>query len=245
MKFFSTLAVVVVMTTATALHAEESAEISQLRAALAQSMPDLEVTDIAESPIPGVLELTTGAQIVYITPDAKYVLEGNLIDIQQRVNITERRQGTIQYAAISSMDESKMVVYRPAEADDKKRTITIFTDTSCPYCSRLHQEVSGLLSEGVSVRYLLYPRAGLGSDAHQELESVWCADDPLVAMTEAKARRPIARKTCDNPIEEHIALARQVGLQGTPLIFLDNGTKIPGYRPAAELLRLINNSPKI
>ena len=65
----------------------------------------------------------------------------------------------------------------------------VFTDTSCPYCSRLHEEIGALSDANIRVRYLLYPRAGLDSDAAKQLESVWCSDDPQNAMTIAKEGR--------------------------------------------------------
>ncbi len=235
----------VLVTSISSLHAGESGQIEQLRASLAISMPDLEISSIAESPIPGLLELVSGAQLVYITPDARYVVEGSIIDVGRRINMTQQRKGKTQLAAINSMGEEKMLVFSPTASQDKNRSITVFTDTSCGFCQKLHREIGGLLSQGVSVRYLLYPRAGPNSATHQQLESVWCSDDPQSAMTMAKSGQSIPEKTCDNPIREHIAFARQVGLQGTPMIFLDNGLVVPGYRPASELIKLLASEAPI
>ena len=92
------------------------------------------------------------------------------------------------------------------------------------------------------MRYILYPRAGVGSDAYKELQSVWCADDQLVAMTAAKRREPIELKTCENPIGQHMELAQKVGLRGTPLIYIDSGEIVNGYRPADQLVSLVQKS---
>ena len=227
------------------VNAEESKEIQQLRAALAKTMPDLPITSISESPIPGLLELVTGAQVYYITPNGKYVIEGNIIDVERRIDMTAQRKGRTQVAAINKIGDEKMVVYEPTAGESQDRTITVFTDASCGYCRKLHQEIDGLLSQGVRVRYLLYPRAGLNTDASRVLESVWCSDNQQASMDMAKAGRRIDPLSCENPIEEHIAMARQVGLQGTPMIFLDNGLVVPGYRPPDELIRLLASEPKI
>jgi thiol:disulfide interchange protein DsbC len=106
----------------------------------------------------------------------------------------------------------------------------------------MHAEIDTLLEEGIRVRYLMFPRAGIGSQGHKDLESVWCADDPLEAMTNAKAGGRIEAKSCSNPIEEHVALAERLGLRGTPLIYTDSGEKIPGYREASALVSMVNNS---
>ena len=125
-----------------------------------------------------------------------------------------------------------MLIYEPEGPSE--RSITVFTDISCGYCRRLHEDIDALLDEGVRVRYLLFPRAGLGSQGHKDLESVWCAEDPQAAMTAAKAGARITPATCENPIESHIALAEQVGLRGTPLIYLDTGRARAGLPRAGH-----------
>ncbi len=137
-------------------------------------------------------------------------------------------------------DKENMLIYEPEVPSN--RSITVFTDISCGYCRRLHGEINTLLDEGVRVRYLLFPRAGLGSQGHKDLESVWCADDPQAAMTNAKSGGKIDPKSCDTPIESHVALAERLGLRGTPLIYTDSGVKIPGYREAAILAGMVNDS---
>ena len=163
-----------------------------------------------------------------------------VIELGTRTNVTEGRLGGIQSALIEEVGEENMLIYEPEE--DSERSITVFTDISCGFCRRLHEDIDVLLDAGVRVRYLLFPRAGIGSQAHKDLESVWCAEDPLEAMTTAKAGGPIVPATCDNPIETHMALAERVGLRGTPLIYLDNGDRVPGYREPAALAAEVNDS---
>jgi thiol:disulfide interchange protein DsbC len=138
------------------------------------------------------------------------------------------------------MGEDNMLVYEPDEPTG--RSITVFTDISCGFCRRLHADIDQLLDEGVAVRYLLFPRAGLGSSGHQALEDVWCNENPQEAMTVAKAGGKVATSNCTNPIESHVALATQVGLRGTPLIYTDSGVRIPGYREPAELVSIVKES---
>lgn len=212
---------------------------------LNENLPGIPFSDIVETSVPGLFEVTSGGQIFYVDETAQYLLEGSLIRLSDRRNLTEARMGRIHMGAIQDMDESDMLVF-PAhaseDADQARRTITVFTDISCGFCRRMHGEIDTLLENGVTVRYLLFPRAGLGSQGHQDLESVWCADDPQEAMTIAKAGGEIVEKNCDNPIESHVALAQSVGLRGTPLIYTDSGEMIPGYREASSLVTLVNES---
>lgn len=213
----------------------------QLRESLARLAPDMQITAIAESVMPGVYEVVSGAQVYYLTPDGRYMLEGSIIDLENRVDISEQRRGTLQMSVIEQIPEEQMLVFNN-EAGDAERSITVFTDSDCGYCQKLHREIDAITDADIRVRYILFPRAGIESASSQELQSVWCADNQQVAMTIAKSGGQVPVATCENPIEAHMAVARQVGLRGTPLIYLDNGTKIPGYQPAAELIRQIKES---
>lgn len=213
----------------------------QLRESIARLAPDMEITAISESVMPGVYELISGAQVFYLTPDGKYMLEGSIIDLENRVDISEQRRGGLQMSLIDQIPEDQMLVFNN-EAGDAERSITVFTDTDCGYCQKLHQEIEAITDADIRVRYLLFPRAGIESPSSEELQSVWCADDQQAAMTIAKTGGQVPSATCENPIESHMNLARQVGLRGTPLIYLDSGTKIPGYQPAAQLIEQIKNS---
>jgi thiol:disulfide interchange protein DsbC len=104
---------------------------------------------------------------------------------------------------------------------------------------RLHQDVPELNKYGVKVRYLLYPRSGIGGETYQRSVSIWCADDRVKAVGIAKAGGQIAKKTCNNPVERHFQLGNRLDVSGTPTIFLDNGKRIGGYVPAAKMLALL------
>lgn len=216
------------------------ASVDAVQKQLAERLPGIGIDSLSESPIPGLYELITDGQIYYIDETADYLLDGNLIQLSDRSNLTEQRLGRIHMSLIEAVGEENMLIYEPASPSN--RSITVFTDISCGYCRRLHAEIDTLLEEGVRVRYLLFPRAGLGSQGHKDLESVWCADDPQAAMTAAKAGAEIEALTCPNPVEQHMALAERVGLRGTPLIYTDSGDMIPGYRAADTLAAMVKAS---
>jgi len=221
--------------------AQDKSPEQQLREALAEMAPDLPITSIQESLLPGIYELISGAQLYYLSPNGRFMLEGSIIDLQEQVNVSDQRRGMLQLALIETVPEEQMVVFNN-ESKDADRWITVFTDTDCGFCQKLHREIDEITAADIRVRYLAFPRAGMDSASARELESVWCADDPEEAMTAAKTGGTVSPATCENPIQAHVDLARQVELRGTPLIYLDNGTKIPGYRPASELIRMISES---
>jgi len=216
------------------------ATIDEIGERLNKRLPGIDVNSLVETQMPGLYEMVSDGRIYYVDESAEYLIDGSLIRLEDRQNITDQRLGGIHMGLIEAVEEKNMLIYEPEE--ESNRSITVFTDISCGYCRRLHAELDTLLDEGVRVRYLLFPRAGIGSQGHKDLESVWCADDPQAAMTNAKAGGRIEPKSCANPIEEHVAIAQRLGLRGTPLIYTDSGEKIPGYREAAALAHSVNMS---
>jgi len=232
------------MTSAAWAQSSELPSLDELQERVEERLPGVTLTSVADTPAEGLYELVIDGGIYYADASGGYLIEGNLIELATRDNLTEARLGTLHMDLLDGMDEQDMLVYEPDAPSD--RSITVFTDISCGYCRRLHADLDTLLDAGVRVRYLLFPRAGLGSSGHAELESVWCADDPLEAMTIAKSGGQVAARTCDNPIEQHVALAERVGLRGTPLIYTDAGERIPGYREPAALARsVLDSSPVV
>lgn len=220
------------------VHAEST--VDEVQSRLAERLPGIGITSLNESAVPGLYELVTDGQIYYVDETAQYLLDGSLIQLVDRKNLTDARLGSIHLAMIEAVGEDNMLIYEPKQSIH--RSITVFTDISCGYCRRLHSEIDTLLDAGIRVRYLMFPRAGLGSQGHKDLESVWCADNPQKALTNAKAGGEIEPRTCDNPIKQHVALAERVGLRGTPLIYTDSGEMIPGYREAGALANMIKAS---
>jgi len=127
-----------------------------------------------------------------------------------------------------------MIVFGP---DAPKRYITVFTDIDCSYCRKLHNEVAELNEAGIQVRYLAFPRAGIGSKSHKKYESVWCNDDQQTALTSAKSGASVPSANCTNPVAETYKLGQEVGVRGTPTIIFDDGTVAPGYVPAKDLIK--------
>jgi thiol:disulfide interchange protein DsbC len=200
-------------------------------------IPGLTPDSIAPTPVPGFYLVAFGSQVVYVSADGRYLLAGDLIELESGQNLTDQVRSVIRQRIIGELDEHEMVIFSPTRV---RSTITVFTDVSCPYCVRLHEEINDLTKGGIKVRYLGYPRAGIPSAANDTLVSIWCANNPQQAMTDAKAGREIDKKTCETPIRKHMDAAEQIGVRGTPTIVLQDGQMLPGYVPADELVRRAN-----
>lgn len=213
------------------------ATTDRIRTAMKKLVADVDPDSIAPSQIPGMYEVRYGMEVVYVSEDGKFLISGSLIDIESGKDLTEDKRAQGRKALISSIDESKMIIFSPEKV---KHKITVFTDIDCMYCRRMHSEIDELNKLGIEVRYLFFPRAGLNSKSYKKAVSVWCADNRQEALTQAKLGKPVDQKTCDNPIDEHMALVNQLGLTGTPSSVLANGQLIPGYIPADRYAKVLN-----
>ncbi|MET0065028.1 MAG: DsbC family protein [Candidatus Thiodiazotropha sp.] len=197
---------------------------------------DAQITSIQQSAVDGLYEVMLGTQMVYVTGDGRYLLSGLLYDLAKREDLTSPKVALAKAQAIEAVGEDKMVVFAPEKT---LHTITVFTDIDCGYCRKLHAEIQDYNDLGIRVRYMMYPRAGVGSASYDKAVSVLCADDPKAAMTLAKAGDEIEKKQCDNPVKQHYELGKDLGVTGTPAIFLESGDMLPGYMPAQKMNQIL------
>jgi thiol:disulfide interchange protein DsbC len=171
-----------------------------------------------------------------------------MVDLVSREDLTEnsprlaearKKEAKERVEAVNKIGEDQMIVFAP---DGKaEHTITIFTDIDCGYCRKLHAEMDGYKAEGIRVRYLFFPRAGVDTPSYDKAVSVWCADDRQAALTDAKAGKSVPDKKCDNPVKQHMELGEKLGISGTPAIILGNGDIVPGYVPPKRLADMIKD----
>ncbi|MDJ0741462.1 MAG: DsbC family protein [Gammaproteobacteria bacterium] len=217
-------------------HAQDSAidadAEQKIRSSLAVLLPGLRPDSIRPTPLAGFYEVAFGMRLVYVTADGRFLLQGKLVDLETRTEITNERLAELKTAAMAGVGEDNMVIYGPQDA---KHTVTVFTDIDCGFCRKLHSEMNQYVDNGIRVRYLFYPRAGIGSESYDKAVSVWCADDRRTAMDAAKAGQAVPAKVCANPVADHHALGQAMRIQGTPALLLEDGEMLPGYVPAAQL----------
>lgn len=197
-------------------------------------------SSIKESQLPNLFEVMYGTEVIYISADAKYFVAGDMINLETRENVSEVAKRTVRKKIIDKQD-NKPVVFK---AKDEKHVLKVFTDIDCAYCAKLHREMPAINAKGITIEYLMFPRAGLGSNSYKKAVSMWCSDDQLQAMTDAKERRPIEPKTCENPIEKQYVLGQDVGVTGTPALVTASGRLIPGYMPADRLAAALDADKK-
>lgn len=203
------------------------------RETIAKKIDGLKVEDVRISPLNGVYEIARGSQIGYVSADARYVILGDLIDIEADANLSENRRRAIRNRMLDTVPESEMVVYG---AKSSPYTLTIFTDIDCGYCRKMHSQMAEYNRLGIRVRYLFFPRSGPNTESWQKAESVWCATNRNDALTRAKNGETVKSPKCPaNIVARDYELGQKLGVDGTPAVFLQSGEMLPGYTPPSEL----------
>ena len=227
--------------------ADEYAEIRELVTII---MPGSKADSVKPAAIEGLYEVTVGQDVLYMTKDARYIIQGMIFDWKRQVDLTNQarvvareKMNPIRKAAIDSLDVNDMIVYAPEET---KYTVTVVTDIDCFYCRKLHAEMDQYNEQGIAIRYIAYPRAGLNSPSYEKAVAAWCANDRNIAMNEAKrdpenAKRAKKSEDCDDPVADQWQLVRSFGVSGTPALILDDGQIISGYVPADRLAGILKS----
>ena len=194
---------------------------------------DMHVNEIKSSPINGLKMVLTAEGVFYVTEDGKYILQAPLYDASgnRLINVTQNELIS-RMAAL----ENEMIVFK---SDNEKHVVTIFTDPTCGFCVKLQNSIGEYNKEGITVRYLAFPRQGINSPEAKELQAVWCAKDKKDAFAKAAAGDKISDSSCNVDISRHYELGVQLGVTGTPAIVYKD-MLMPGYLEAAQLRKMLD-----
>lgn len=214
------------------------AQDAKVEAAITALVPGATIDSISETRMPGVYEAVVQGQVLYVSSDGKYLFQGTMFDVEDRTDLTEATRAVLRRDALGAVGMGQRIIYK---APDEKHAITVFTDVDCGYCRRLHQEIAAHNARGVTVEYLFFPRAGIGSPSYDTAVSVWCAVDRKQAMDTAQAGGALEKKACtDNPVARGFELGRRFAETGTPAIFTAQGEYVGGYLPPDRMLQRLD-----
>lgn len=212
------------------LFAKDKFELVEER--IRELAPSAKSIAVSETRMNGILQVQIEGDIVYATDDGRYLLQGRVIDMETREDLTETAKAEMRMELLQGIDASRQIQFAPEQTT---YDLTVFTDIDCGYCRKLHSEMADYNEQGIAIHYMAFPRAGIGSASYDKFVSVWCADDQQTALTEAKSGSEPEPKQCENPIAEQYQLGIALGVTGTPAIMTADGQLIPGYVPPATL----------
>ena len=229
---FSMIAALALAFIAPLAHAAQSDAAA--RDAIQKLARERKVEAFEKSPIPGYYQAVIGSQMLYVSEDGRYILQGTLYDADAKLDLTAMRMARVNVAKLDAYPDAKRIIFAPKSKP--KYTVTVFTDIDCGYCRRLHQQMAEYNNAGITVEYLFFPRAGIGSESYDKAVSVWCAADRNAALTKAKNGEAVENKTCPNPIASQFDLGHKVGVSGTPAVIAEDGTQIGGYLTPEQMI---------
>lgn len=241
MKLLFSLLVGLLLVQTTAALPLSASQRDAITSGIESVRPDLELKIIGPAPVAGLYEVqVVNGPVLYVSADGEHFFDGSLfrVDKGSFVDVAAVRLNAERAVRLAAIDPSSMIIYRPT--GPSRAVITVFTDIDCGYCRKLHRELDELLSYGIEVRYLAYPRAGVGSESFRKIATAWCAEDPNAALTALKAGEKLPTNVCsDNPVAAHYAMGGLMGVNGTPAIVMEDGSMVPGYQPAASFAAML------
>jgi len=190
--------------------------------------------EIQPSPVAGLKTVLTDSGVLYVSDDGRHVIQGPMYDVgsSQPVNMTNQ----ILNKRVNALQD-EMIIYK---APEQKHVITIFTDITCGYCHKLHEQIKDYGALGITIRYLAFPRQGPNSQSEKDMVSVWCSADPKTALDKAMSGDAIPPATCNIDLSKQYQLGVQYGIQGTPAILMENGVMVPGYQSPKGMAAMLN-----
>lgn len=217
------------------------ADDTDVKKKLEAVMPGVTFDSLRKLDNTGLYETVINGEIIYFSEDGRYAFQGDVISLETRQNITEAQRLKLRKEKLASLDEADLIIYEPK---DTKYTLTVFTDIDCGYCRKLHSQMDAYNDLGIRIRYMAFPRAGIDSESYDKIEAVWCANDPKQAMTDAKNGKKVESEQCSSPVKAQYQIGRQLGVTGTPALFLESGEMLPGYVPPSRLKKLLDDKAK-
>ncbi|HUW38760.1 MAG TPA: DsbC family protein [Rhodocyclaceae bacterium] len=193
--------------------------------------PDLKIDALRKVGALGLYEVQVGHDILYSDAQGRYLIQGDIIDVKARTNLTEARKTKLSQIKFSELPLNLAI---KTVRGNGRRVFATFEDPNCGYCKKLAKDMVGMTD--LTIYTFLIPI--LSPDSVAKSQAIWCSGDRSKAwnawMLEGTA--PVAAK-CAAPMDKLLALADRLGVHGTPTIFLANGERIPGAVPAAQLER--------
>ena len=218
---------------ATALAWPALAQEAAIRKNLAERMPDFpKIDEVTKTPIPGLWEVRIGNDLLYTDEQGNHLIQGTLFDTKAKVNLTDKRLEKLTAIDFDQLPlKDAMVVKQGSGA----RKLAVFADPNCGYCKRFERDL--LSVKDVTIYTFLYPV--LGPDSNDKSRSIWCSKDAMKtwrAWMIDGVTPPKAMGACDTAaIERNSAFGRKHRINGTPAILFEDGKRVPGAMPAAEV----------
>ena len=188
------------------------------------------VRNVTPSPIPGLFEVQVNNEIFYTDSNAKYLIQGEMVELASGNNLTTKRQEDINRIKWSELPQAQ--AFKVVRGNGS-RQIAVFSDPNCGYFKRLEKTLQQL--DNVTIYNYLIPI--LSADSALKSKQIWCAADQQKVWNDWMLNNlgPSGKSDCANPIDKNLTLAKNYGINGTPTIFFTDGSRFPGAVQLADI----------
>ena len=210
-----------------------------IRKNLAERLPLLKgIEEVSKTGIPGVYELrVNGSEIYYTDAQANYLIEGNLIDLKAKRNLTEDRVAKLTAVKFNDLPfKDAFTIVR----GNGKRRMAVFEDPNCGYCKRFERDLQKI--DNGTIYMFLYPI--LGPESNEKSKAIWCAKDQAKAWQDWMVRdQPPAAATCDTAaLTRNVELGRNHKITGTPTLIFVDGMRVPGAVDSKQVEKMLTDA---
>ena len=192
---------------------------------------------------------------IFVDFSKKYVLAGSIIRIATGEDLTQQRMAQLnkgKAAAAPSSAAAKKVDIKSIPVDDAillgradaRSKVIVFTDPECPYCKKVHSEMQEVVKADPNIAFLikLMPLKS-HPNSYGLSKAILCSTNPLSVLEAFFHGTAVAPSACPTTkVDETLATARQLGITSTPTLVLPDGTILPGYKKAADLLKILGST---
>ena len=234
MKSFLAKLALIVATTSLTLSAAMAQEAS-IRKNLSERLPNLpKIDEVSKTPMNGLFEIRMGNEVMYSDAGGNFLVQGALIDVKQKRNLTEERMDKL--SAIP-FDQLPMKTAFTQVRGNGKRKLAVFADPNCGYCKRFEKDLQKL--DNVTIHHFLYPI--LGEDSVTKAKNIWCAKDKAKTWNDwmINGTTPPTANCDASAVDSVVAFGQKNRINGTPLILFANGTRVPGAVPMAQVEKML------
>lgn len=234
MKIFLSKLALLVVTTAFSWSAAMAQEAT-LRKNLSDRLPNLpKIDEVSKTPMNGLFEIRMGNDVMYSDADGNFLIQGSLIDVKQKRNLTEER---MEKLSSIPFDQLPLKTAFTQVRGNGKRKLAVFADPNCGYCKRFEKDLQKL--DNVTIYHFLYPI--LGEDSKTKSKNIWCAKDKAKAWNDwmINGNTP-ATANCDaSSVDTIVAFGQKMRITGTPMLLFADGTRVPGAVPMAQVEKML------
>ena len=234
-KFLSTIAVI--SATFFCIGQTHAQQEQQVKTEIQKKLgANAKVKSVSPAPVAGLYEVLVGNEIFYTDASAKYLIQGEIIELASGKNITEQRQADLNRIKWADLNTANAIKYVRGNGS---RQLAVFSDPNCGYCKRLEKSLQQL--DNVTIYTYLIPI--LSPDSAQKSKQIWCSTDPYKSYIDwmINGTVPAGKNDCNNPLDKNLAFAKAYGITGTPTLFFTDGSRFPGAVQVSDIEKKFNS----